>query len=67
MHNKADIFVLLDIKTGPEDIFCLQTRWVGASEFNSLKSNARDLKIFLKDSIAPKNVEIINALGICPL
>ena len=52
--NKADVFVLSDTRTGPEDIPRLQKKWKGVCEFNHLKTNARGIAIYLKDSIAPK-------------
>ena len=62
LRNKADVFVLSDTRTGPEDIPRLQKKWKGVCEFNHLKTNARGIAIFLKDSIAPKNVEITNII-----
>ncbi len=61
-HNKADVFVLIDTRTGSEDTTRLQKKWKGACVFNNLKTNARGIAIFFKDSIAPKNIEIKNIL-----
>ena len=48
-------------RTGPQDIPRLK-KWKGTYEFNSLKSNTRRIAIFLKDVIAPKNIEINNVI-----
>ena len=61
-RNNADVFVLSDTRTGPEDVPRLQKKWKGVCEFNHLKTNARGISFFLKDSIAPKNVEIMNII-----
>ena len=60
--NSADIFVLLDTRTSPEDTTRLQKKQKCVSIFNSLKSNARGIAVFFKDSIAPKDVQIINVI-----
>ena len=60
--NSADIFILLDTRTGPEDTTRLKKKWKGVSVFNSLKSNARGIAVFFKDSIAPKDVQIVNVI-----
>ena len=62
LRNKADVFILSDTRTGPEDVPRLQKKWKGVCEFNHLKTNARGISIFLKDSISPKNVEIMNII-----
>ena len=62
LRNKGDVFVLLDTRTGTEDIPRLQKKWKGVCMFNNLKTNARGIAIFIKDSIAPKNVQITNII-----
>ena len=52
--NSADIFILLDTRTGPEDTTRLQNKWKGVSVFNSLKSNARGIAVFLKTALPLK-------------
>ena len=41
----------------------LKKKWKGVSVFNSLKSNTRGIAVFLKDSIAPKDVQIVNVIS----
>ena len=57
--NPADVFILLDTRTGPEDTIRLQKKLKGVSVFNSLKSNARGIAVFFKDSIAPKTFRLL--------
>ncbi len=60
--NSADVLILLETRTGPEDITHLQKKWKGVCVFNNLTTNARGIAVFLKDSIAPKDVQIINVI-----
>ena len=61
-RNPADVFILLDTRTSPEDTVRLQKKWKGVTVFNSLRSNARGIAVFFKDSIAPKDVQIVNVI-----
>ncbi len=60
--NPADIFIFLEIRTSPEDTTRLQKKWKGACVFNNLRTNARGIAVFFKDSIATKNIKIKNIL-----
>ena len=55
LEIKLMYLVSSTLELDPKTSLASKKKWKGVCEFNNLKTNARGIAIFIKDSIAPIN------------